>query len=152
MIPRPWISSIVVLVGTALGAGPQGNPSTPKTPLPAAPEVVGVGTSIVDYDFAAKLIRPEKNIRLRRASVEVTLKDFRLKEPSPVPQEAVRGEGHLEYRLDAGPVIASASPRMDFLNLSDGPHQIIVTLVGNDNKPVGPQKVLLPVISGVEGM
>jgi hypothetical protein len=47
------------------------------------------------------------------------------------------GQGHLHYRVDDGPVIATTVTELSFHELAPGPHRFEVTLVGNDHQPLG---------------
>ena len=48
--------------------------------------------------------------------------------------------------VDSGPVIATPASKLSFHGLTAGNHTIIVTLVGNDHKPRGPQQNIAIVI------
>jgi hypothetical protein len=55
-------------------------------------------------------------------------------------------EGHVHYRLDAGPVIATPATRLSFHELTPGEHTVTVMLAGPDHAPLGPQETLTFVI------
>jgi hypothetical protein len=57
-------------------------------------------------------------------------------------EKPVPGQGHLHYRVDKGPVIATPTPKLSLHELAPGAHTILVMLVGNDHKPLGPQQEL----------
>jgi hypothetical protein len=48
--------------------------------------------------------------------------------------------------------IASTAPMLSFHDLSVGEHKIMITLAGNDHKPLGPQETLtITIPQGKEG-
>jgi hypothetical protein len=47
-------------------------------------------------------------------------------------------EGHLHYKVDDGPVVATTATRLGFHALAPGVHHIQVQLVGSDHQPLGP--------------
>jgi ribulose-5-phosphate 4-epimerase/fuculose-1-phosphate aldolase len=53
-----------------------------------------------------------------------------------------KGQGHLHYRVDNGPVIATTTTKLSFHELTPGKHQIVVMLANNDHSPAGPQQTL----------
>lgn len=55
-------------------------------------------------------------------------------------------EGHVHYRLDAGPVIATPATRLSFHELTPGEHTVTVMLAAPDHTPLGPQETLTFVI------
>jgi hypothetical protein len=61
------------------------------------------------------------------------------------PAMAMRGQagqGHLHYRIDGGPVIATPSDKLSLHQLTEGQHRVEVLLAGNDHKPLGPRQTL----------
>lgn len=54
----------------------------------------------------------------------------------------IKGQGHLHYRVDDGPVIATTSAKLSFHGLASGKHKIVVMLANNDHSPAGPQQTL----------
>ena len=57
-------------------------------------------------------------------------------------EKHVAGQGHLHYQLDKGPIIATPTRKLSFHELPPGSHTIVVMLVGNDHKPLGPEERL----------
>jgi hypothetical protein len=92
--------------------------------------------------MTAKLIDPEQKAAEQTATVEVTVSGVELIDPAKAMEKPVAGQGHLHYQLDKGPVIATPTPKLSFHELSPGSHTIVVILVGNDHKPLGPQERL----------
>jgi hypothetical protein len=50
--------------------------------------------------------------------------------------------GHIHYRLDGGPVIATPVTRLAFHELAPGQHTVTVMLAAPDHTPLGPQQTL----------
>jgi len=92
--------------------------------------------------LSAKLVDPEKKAKEKTATVEVTTKGVALIDPAEVKEIPKNGQGHLHYRVDDGPVIATTAPKLSFHELSPGQHKIVVMLVANDHSPLGPEQTL----------
>ena len=59
----------------------------------------------------------------------------------------------MHYQLDNGPVIATPTPKLSFHGLTPDVHTIVVTLAGNDHKPLGAQlKVMVTVPAAKSAM
>jgi hypothetical protein len=91
---------------------------------------------------SAKLIAPDKTAELKTANVRIEVKGIQLVDPASVPGNPVSGQGHLNYRLDGGPVIATASTTLSFHELTSGPHLLTVLLAADDDIPLGPSATL----------
>ena len=92
--------------------------------------------------LTARLVDPEKKAKVKTATVEVTVKGVALIDPATVKEQPRKGQGHLHYRVDDGPVIATTAPKLSFHELSPGQHKILVMLAANDHSPLGPQQTL----------
>jgi hypothetical protein len=95
----------------------------------------------------AELLNEEVHAKTSSAVVRVTVGDIELVDPDEVGPEPKEGQGHLRYRLDGGPVIATTARKLAFHELAPGQHNITVLLAGNDLQPLGPQEtipVLIP--------
>ena len=92
--------------------------------------------------MTAKLIDADKKAAEGGATVEVTTSGVELVDPAGSNEKPVLGQGHLHYRVDKGPVIATPSAKLSFHELTPGMHTIEVMLAGNDHKPLGPQAQL----------
>ena len=57
-------------------------------------------------------------------------------------ERPIKGEAHLHYRVDDGPVIATTATKLSFHELTPGQHTITVMLAANNHKPLGPQQTL----------
>jgi hypothetical protein len=64
-------------------------------------------------------------------------------DPAKANEKPIAGQGHLHYQLDNGPVIATPTPKLSFHRLTPDVHTIVVTLAGNDHKPLGPQQKVM---------
>jgi hypothetical protein len=95
-----------------------------------------------DAKLEAKLVDPEKKAHGQAATVEVKVTNLQLIDPGSVGEQPSKGQGHLHYRLDDGPVIATPTPKLSFHGLTAGKHRIVVALAGNDHKPLGPEAKL----------
>ena len=95
------------------------------------------GPTVSLATMTAKLIDAEKKARERNATVEVTVSGIELIDPAQAREVVRAGQGHLHYQVDDGFVIATPSPKLSLHELSVGPHKIVVTVVGNDHKPLG---------------
>lgn len=92
--------------------------------------------------MAARLIDSDVKARERGAVVKVDVRDLEIVDPAAVYGKAAPGQGHLHYRLDDGPVIATTATRLSFHELASGTHTITVTLAGNDHAPLGPSETM----------
>ena len=92
--------------------------------------------------LTARLIDAENKARKKAATVEVTVKGCTLIDPATVGEKPKAGEGHLHYRVDDGPVIATTATKLSFHELTSGTHKIVVMLAANDHSPLGPQETL----------
>src|SRR6476660_9622686 len=64
--------------------------------------------------LTARLIDPEKKAKEKTATVEVTVTGVQLIDPATVKEQPRNGQGHLHYRVDDGPVIATTAPKLSF--------------------------------------
>ena len=92
--------------------------------------------------LTATLIDPEKKAKEKTATVQVTVTGVQLIDPASVKEHPANGQGHLHYRVDDGPVIATTAPKLSFHELTSGQHKILVMLAANDHSPLGPQQTL----------
>jgi hypothetical protein len=96
--------------------------------------------------LTAKFIDAEKKARMKSATVSVDVKGIKLVDPDSVGGKPYPGQGHLHYRLDDGPVIATTATKLSFHGLTSGPHVLTVLLAGNDHTPLGPSATLNVVV------
>jgi hypothetical protein len=102
----------------------------------------GASKSGTKATLTAKLVDPEKKAKEKAATVQVTVKGVTLIDPAVVKERPRNGQGHLHYRVDDGPVIATTAPKLSFHELSPGQHKIVVMLAANDHSPLGPEQTL----------
>jgi hypothetical protein len=88
------------------------------------------------YSMKAEMVETENKIKRREATVVVITSGIELVDPTTTKEIAKIGEGHLHYRVDDGPVIATTATKLSFHELSKGEHKISITLAGNDHKPL----------------
>lgn len=103
----------------------------------AAEQSITLSAALVDADAKAKA---------HTATVQAMVVGLALVDPDSVRGVANADEGHLHYQVDDGPVIATPASKLSFHGLAAGKHTIIVTLVGNDHKPLGPQQNIAVII------
>ena len=92
--------------------------------------------------LTATLIDAEKKAQKKTATVQVTVTGVDLIDPAKVNEIPRAGQGHLHYRVDDGPVIATTATKLSFHELTSGVHHITVMLAGNDHNPLGPEQTL----------
>jgi hypothetical protein len=95
-----------------------------------------------DPKLEAKLVDPEKKAKGQAATVDVKVTNVQLVDPGSVGEQPSKGQGHLHYQLDDGPVVATPTSKLSFHGLKPGKHRIMVMLAGNDHKPLGPEAKL----------
>lgn len=76
------------------------------------------------------------------ATIEVQVSGLKLIDPAAAGEKAREGQGHLHYRVDEGPVIATPAAKLSFHGLKPGRHTISVALSGNDHAALGPSETL----------
>jgi hypothetical protein len=92
--------------------------------------------------LTASLVDAEKNAKEKTATVEVRLTGVDMIDPAMTNKRPMKGQGHLHYQVDNGPVIATTATKLSFHELSPGKHKIVVMLANNDHSPAGPQQIL----------
>jgi hypothetical protein len=92
--------------------------------------------------LTAKLVNPMEKAKKQAATVEVAVKGIRIVDPAASGEKPIKGQGHLHYQVDGGPVIATTAPKLSFHGLKSGSHTITVVLAANDHSPLGPQEKL----------
>jgi hypothetical protein len=115
--------------------------------LALAIALLPVAVFAADPTLSVSLKDRDENARKQGASIVATVTGLQLVDPG-APQA---GQGHLHYRLDGGPVIATTATKLGFHALTPGPHRIEVALVGNDHKALGPKQTVSLEIPGAAG-
>ena len=92
--------------------------------------------------LTAVLIDADKKAKKKTATVSVAVKGIKLIAPDSVKGMPHAGQGHLHYRLDGGPIIATTATKLSFHDLTPGSHTLTVLLAANDHTPLGPSATL----------
>jgi hypothetical protein len=90
-----------------------------------------------DPMLSAKLVDRDAKAQKGEMTVEVSVTGLELLDAAKANEQPHAGQGHLHYRLDEGPVIATTATKLSFHELGAGAHQLEVRLAGNDHKPIG---------------
>ena len=109
--------------------------------------VLGAARAVAAPALDAELINEPANARNASAVIRVAVSGIDLVDPDDAGADARAGQGHLEYRLDGGPVIATTVSKLAFQELAPGSHNVVVSLAGNDGEPLGPKEtvpILIP--------
>ena len=130
------ILSVAALGSTLSAQHDKGKPD-PETPLASASSRAAAGMSLT-----AVLIDSEAKGRKNAATVKVTTRGVRIVDPALSHEKAIRGQGHIHYQVDDGPVVATTAPKLSFHGLKSGTHIIAVELAANDHTPLGPAQKL----------
>jgi hypothetical protein len=75
-------------------------------------------------------------------TVHVQVEGVELIDPALAGEKPVAGQGHLHYRVDRQPMVATPATVISFHELGPGPHTITVMLAANDHTPLGPEQTL----------
>ena len=97
---------------------------------------------VTQPSLTANLVDADKKARMKSATVSVKVKGIKLVDPDSVGGKPRAGQGHLHYRLDEGPVIATTATKLSFHGLAPGRHVLTVLLAGNDHAPLGASAAL----------
>jgi hypothetical protein len=92
--------------------------------------------------LALALVNEPVNARRKWATVKVDVGNVEMIDPSTVNEPPRDQQGHLHYRLNDGPVIATTATKLSFHDLKSGTHTCTVVLAGNDHAPLGPQETV----------
>ena len=121
-----WLALAVALGGAAAVISWQGSHRNPDRMRDA---LASGGPSIW-----VRLVDEEQKAKEDSATVQVHVSGFRMVDPDRARGRAVAGQGHLHYRIDQGPAIATTSSKLTFHDLTPGQHTIEVQAVGNDHQ------------------
>ena len=92
--------------------------------------------------LTVKLIDANQKALKKSATVSVQVRGIKIVDPASAKEKPIKGQGHLHYRLDNGPVIATTATKLSFHELGSGPHSFTVTLAGNDHMPLAPSQTV----------
>jgi hypothetical protein len=126
---------IIGALGLSWAAAPRAHAQYSAQPAQPAARMDGAS-------MAAKLVDPMEKAKKQAATVQVTVKGIRIVDPALSGEKPIKGQGHLHYQVDDGPVVATTAPKLSFHGLKPGSHTITVVLAANDHSPLGPQEKL----------
>ena len=128
---------------SAAPAGGMGGHGAHDSAPPVELEVASPTTAtMAGMALSAVLVDPEVKSKKNAATVKVTTRNVRIVDPALSGEKPIKGQGHLHYQVDDGPVIATTAPKLSFHGLKSGTHTIGVTLAANDHSPLGPAQKL----------
>jgi len=117
-------------------------PRTGSQPATLPDRTVLAGQSGLAPQMTAELVHAKANARHRSAVVAVKTEGVHLTTPASSQDIPWLDEAHLSYQLDNLPPLFTTNLSMEFHNLAPGVHQILVALVGNDDRPIGAPQTL----------
>jgi len=148
----------IAALGSTLSAQyeEKGKPSPQPSPAMTSPSATSGGTGVPAtrpmqpttatganaMSLTAKLVDPEAKAKKQAATVTVAIRGVRIVDPSVSGEKPIKGEGHLHYQVDDGPIVATTVPKLSFHGLKPGTHSIMVQLAANDHTPLGPEQKL----------
>jgi hypothetical protein len=112
---------------------------SPENTLPDRTTLVG--QSGLGPMISASLVAAAANAKTHKAVVDVQTDGVSLVDPATHHQPKL-DEAHLTYQLDDHDTITSTSLTCTFTDLRPGEHRIRVSLVSNDNHPMGKEQLL----------
>lgn len=137
-----FVGTVSTLVALAfylnVSANAQYAPKVSKSPRERLVSQERAGSATL----TASLVDPETSAKEKSATVQVRVSGVKLIDPAMTNKRPTKGQGHLHYRVDSGPVIATTTTKLSFHELTPGKHQIVVMLANNDHSPAGPQQTL----------
>jgi hypothetical protein len=123
------------------GAEDKTEGAKPNTPARTGDvSATGAGRAGGAPAMTAKLVDASNKVKNREATIEVEVTGIEMVDPAQTDGQPNPGQGHLHYRVDGGPIVATPSTKLSFHELRPGRHQLLVQLVGNDHKPLGPEQ------------
>lgn len=135
----------VVLILTLCGLMLSISLAVAANDAPGSPRVTesstgkGAGQSAT---MTASLVDPAINAKDKSATVKVEVAGMKLIDPALTNKQPKKGEGHLHYQVDDGPVIATTTTKLSFHGLTPGKHKIVVMVANNDHSPAGLEQTL----------
>ena len=92
--------------------------------------------------MTASLVDPAISAKDKSATVTVEVTGVQLIDPAMTDKKPTKGQGHLHYRVDDGPVIATTATKLSFHGLTPGKHKIVVVVANNDHSTSGLEQTL----------
>ena len=90
----------------------------------------------------ASLVNADKNAARGAATVQVKVTGVEIVDPGTVGETVKKGQAHLHYTLDGGPVVATTATKLSFHGLKPGSHKLQVALAANDHSSLGVEQTL----------
>jgi len=116
------------------------------SPRGAAAQDQYVGTQgpapVAVPSLTAEFVDADRKALAKSATVVVDVKNLALVDPDSTHGTPRPGQGHIHYRLDDGPTIASTATKLSFHGLTAGTHVLTISLAANDHSPLGPSVAL----------
>lgn len=141
---RVGFSALWLLAGATLAASGQWKepPSTgsPSNQLPD--RTILAGQAGMGPLLVAALVDPKNNAKNHNVVIEVQTDGISIVDPATVHGKPKSHEGHLQYRLDNGPIENTTSKTWRFEHLPPGEHLIRVALASSDNHQIGETRSL----------
>ena len=120
-------------------AKPSPAPSPEHTSHPATrPMEPATTTGANAMSLTATLEDPEAKAKKQAATVKVATRGVRMVDPAVSGEKPIKGQGHLHYQVDDGPVIATTALKLSFHGLKPGAHNITVSWRRTTTAPWGP--------------
>lgn len=137
---------VVALVATfcfpSVGVCQWKEPPATGSPANALPDrTTFAGQSGLGPMISATLIDTVANAKTHKAVVEVQTDGVTIVDPATHKQPKL-DEAHIAYQLDEHARIDSTSLAWTFTDLRSGDHRIRVSLISNDNHPMGKEHLL----------
>lgn len=112
------------------------------TPSSEAGETTNAKDRNAEPSLTVKLVDAGKKALKKSATVSVQIRGLKIVDPASAKEKPIKGQGHLHYRLDNGPIIATTATKLSFHELGSGPRSFMVTLAGNDHMPLAPSQTV----------
>jgi hypothetical protein len=125
------------------GSKPAGSmEAKPGAATAADPGGVGLNAQLLGAKGEVLSVASGGTYTADNPTVRVEVKGVAMVDPATTGGVKKTGQGHLHYRVDRQPIIATTATELTFRNLGPGPHTIEVMLAANDHTPLGPQQVI----------
>jgi hypothetical protein len=91
--------------------------------------------------ISAKLVNAAANAKMHKTVVQVQTDGVSIVDPASHQQPKL-DEGHIGYQLDDHNRIDSTALVYEFADVGAGDHRIRISLLSNDNRPMGKEQIL----------
>ncbi len=112
-------------------------PQTGSQPELLPDRTIMAGQSGIAPTISAELVDKHQNEKAHKAVVKVETDSISMMDPAAAHYAPKLDQAHLQYQLDGGDIFNSTSKVWTFTHLPAGKHRVLVSLVGNDNRPHG---------------